>query len=163
MYFELTKADMTHHKAICRFTDFWLAGRGRKSGAPGVVNDYFISRSQHEKYITKYQTYIVINHFEIIAWAVVQHDGSLIHLLIDGYWRGKGLGSYILKQLNPQKVHSKSNQSSGDPAAFYKHCGYKKTGTVKSRSRLDIDKLKPFSAVGITISGMILILSVFQW
>lgn len=143
MYYELLKANMTNHKAICKFTDFWLAGRGIKSNAPGAVNDYFISPSQHEKYITKYQTYIVIVHFVIIAWAVIQKDGSLIHLLIDGYWRGKGLGSNILKQLSPPKVHSKSNQSSGDPAAFYEHCGYEKTGTVKSKSRLDIDKLKP--------------------
>jgi len=140
---DLIRADLTYLKAICRFTDFWLAGRGIKSGAPGAVNDYFISPSQHKKYITKYKTYIIVKKFNVIAWAVIQNDGSLIHLLIDGYWRDKGIGSQILKQLNPPKVHSKSNQSSGDPAAFYERCGYRKTGTVKSKSRLDIDKLRP--------------------
>ena len=143
MYFNLIKADLSYLKMICRFTDFWLAGRGMKSNAPGAMNDYFISPSQHEKYITKYKTYIVIDCENIIAWTVIQLDGSLIHLLIDGTWRGKGLGSRILKELNPQKVHSKSNQSSGNPAAFYEHCGYIKTDTVTSKSRFDINKIRP--------------------
>ena len=140
---DIQKATIQDLKAIAKFTDFWLAGRGMKSKAPGAVNDYFISPSQHKKYITKYQTYIVHDNETLIAWAVIQNDGSLIHLLVAGTHRRQGIGRQLIEYLEPSQVHSKSNQSSGDPAVFYKKLGYSKIESVKSKSRLDIDKIKP--------------------
>lgn len=140
---ELKKATIEDLDKIRRFTDFWLAGRGLPSKAPGAVNDYFISPSQHKKYITKYSTYLLLDNRGLIAWAVIQNDGSLIHFLVEGYSRHEGIGKYFLKLLNPPKIHSKSNQSSGDPGPFYKKMGYTKTATVKSKSSLNIDKIKP--------------------
>lgn len=128
---------------ICRFTDFWLAGRGLRSNAPGAVNDYFISPSQHKKYITKYTVQLALLSEDIIAWAVKQPNGTLTHLLVAGNMRGQGIGWTMLQILDPPTVHSKSDQSSGNPGPFYEKHGYKKTATIKSRGRLDIDRIRP--------------------
>jgi len=137
------KATIADLKDICFFTDFWLAGRGIRMNAPGAVNDYFISPSQNKKYIEKYETWLVCEEKEIIAWAVIQHDGSLIHMMVAGTHRKEGIGMKFLKEIAPKKIHSKSNQSSGNPNGFYEKAGYVKTGTVQSKSRLDINKIKP--------------------
>ncbi len=139
----IQKATLLDLPAIKTFTDFWLAGRGMRVNTPGAVNDYFISPSQHKKYITRYQTFIIILDQKLIAWCVIQNDGSMIHLLVAGSHRGQGLGTLILHKLNPHRVHSKSNQSSGDPAGFYEHNGYQLVDRVQSRSRLDIDRIRP--------------------
>lgn len=128
---------------ICRFTDYWLAGRGLRVKAPGAVNDYFISPSQHKRYILKYKTYIVRLDGEIIAWAVIHTTDTMIHLLIAAPYRGRGIGSSILKHLAPGQVRSKSNQSTGNPAEFYIKNGYTFSKQVLARRRIDIDKLKP--------------------
>ena len=136
-------ADLSDLKDVCHFTDFWLACRGKKLFPETAVNDYFISPSQHTKYIQKYTTYLMVLYRNIIGWAVVQKNGSLIHFLIAVNFRGQGLGTKLLKHINPELIHSKSNQSSGDPGKFYEHLGYVKTGSVQSKSRLDIDKINP--------------------
>lgn len=140
---KVRKATLDDLQVLRKFTDFWLAGRGLRVNAPGAVDDCFISPSQHRKYITKYQTWILGTGAEIVGWAVVQHDGSLIHFLIAGSHRGRGIGTTFLEEISPETIHSKSNQSSGDPGKFYESRGYVKTGSVKSKSRLDIDKIRP--------------------
>ena len=139
----ITKATLLDLLEIRQFTDFWLSGRGIKNKAPGAVNDYFISTSQQKKYIEKYQTWLARYHGLLVGWAVVQKDGSLIHLLISGYYRGQGLGTAFLNALKPDKIHSKSDQSSGNPEPFYVKNGYVKTATIQSKHRVDIDTIKP--------------------
>lgn len=136
-------ADLTDLKAICQFTDFWLSGRGKAQNAPGAVNDYFISPSQHRKYIFKYNTFLVLEYLQILAWAVQQYDKSLIHFLVAGDRRGRGIGTDLLKLINPPKIRSKLDQSSGDPGPFYEKRGYVKTKTIQSFSRFDIDIIRP--------------------
>jgi GNAT superfamily N-acetyltransferase len=137
------KATIDDVGALSRFTDYWLAGRGKRVNAPGAVDDYFISPSQHLKYVQKYVTWVVLENEAIIAWAVQQADGALIHMLVAGTHRGLGIGSDLLRLINPTYIRSKSNQSSGDPAKFYEQHGYHKVRRVKSRGRIDIDKIKP--------------------
>ena len=151
MTYTLSQADIKDLDTIRRFTDFWLSGRGIKHNAPGAVDDCFISPSQHRRYILKYKTFLLHNKQSLIGWAVIQHDGSLIHFLMAGTHRGKGLGSLFLEKLHPDKIHSKSDQSSGNPGPFYEKCGYKKIKTVKSQSRLDIDKIRPDRKANIDI------------
>jgi len=139
----IRKAVLRDLHKVCHFTDFWLSGRGKRIGVPGAVDDVFISPSQHIKYIQKYHTFLATSDCSLLGWAVIQKDGSLIHLLVAGNFRGLGIGRKIIETLRPKLVRSKSNQSSGDPAKFYEKLGYVKTDTVKSRSRLDIDKIKP--------------------
>lgn len=130
-------------KALSRFTDWWLAGRGKAKGVIGAVNDCFISPSQHKKYVVKYRTWLCCDGAQVVGWAVVEPAGTMIHLLVAGNYRGKGIGSRLLKILSPRCIRSKLDQSTGNPEKFYKRFGYRKVKRVRSRSRLDIDKIRP--------------------
>jgi len=130
-------------KAVSRFTDFWLSGRGKRVKAFGAVDDCFISPSQHKKYICKYRTLICLDIFCVIGWAVVSPSGTLIHMLVAGNKRGEGIGRQMMKLLSPKNVRSKLDQSSGNPIGFYERLGYRKVSTEQSRSRLDIDVIRP--------------------
>lgn len=151
MSFKFRQAGLNDLDHISWFTDYWLSGRGKDKGEPGAVNDCFVSPSQHKKYITRYKTYLVLDLNHIIAWAVVQLDGSLIHFLVAGDCRLKGIGTWFLKKINPPTVRSKLDQSSGDPSPFYAKNGYRKTVTIKSQSRFDIDKIRPHRKKNIDI------------
>lgn len=140
IYRDATLEDL---KAVSRFTDFWLSGRGKRLGISGAVDDCFISPSQHKKYICKYTTFICLNSHELIGWAVVEPSDTLIHLLVDGDYRGKGIGKSMVQILRPKVVRSKSDQSSGNPIGFYESLGYHKVSVEQSRSRLDIDSIRP--------------------
>lgn len=147
-YRQATEYDV---RQLSRFTDFWLAGRGFYQKVPGAVNDCFISPGQHRKYVNKYVTWICTDDSNVVGWAVVQHGDIMIHLLVAGDYRGCGIGSALLSHLRPRFVRSKSDQSSGNPIAFYQKMGYRKIDTVQSRSRLDIDLIKPFRKPNIDI------------
>lgn len=145
------KATIEDVKRICSFTDWWLAGRGRRRGVAGAVNDYFISPSQHRKYVLKYETLLVFDGSSIIGWAVRGHSSVLIHLLVAADRRGEGIGRAMVAWLRPKFVRSKLDQSSGDPAGFYEKIGYTRVETVKSMGRLDIEKIKPLRKANIDI------------
>lgn len=110
---------------IINFVDYWLSGRGVKAKAKGAVNDCFISPSQHQRYLTKYDTYIMQANDEIIGWAVKHPNGSLLHLLIAGDKRGMGYGAKLLRHIKPNVIRAKTNQSTGDPTPFYVQYGYR--------------------------------------
>ncbi|MFZ2149265.1 MAG: GNAT family N-acetyltransferase [Sedimentisphaerales bacterium] len=137
------RAGINDVERICKFVDFWLSGRGMKKGAPGAVNDYFVSVGQQRKYVKKYTTLIALLGDEIVGWAVMEPAGTLIHLLVKGDIRGKGIGKKMVQILEPKTVRSKSDQSSGDPIGFYEKIGYRRVERVKSMSRLDSDEVNP--------------------
>jgi len=141
--FNYRDATIDDLKAVSRFTDFWLSGRGKRVKAPGAVDDCFISTSQHRKYICKYRTFLCMDKEKLKAWAVIEPSGTLIHLLVAGNYRSCGIGRKMMGLLLPKFVRSKLDQSSGNPIGFYEKLGYRKVRTVKSRSRLDIDEIKP--------------------
>lgn len=128
---------------VSSFTDFWLSGRGKRLGIPGAVDDCFISPSQHKKYICKYRTFLCHDEFKLIGWAVVEPSNTLIHMLVAGNYRNVGIGKSMMLILKPKVVRSKSDQSSGNPITFYEKLGYHKIGVEQSRSRLDIDSIRP--------------------
>lgn len=136
-------ADLDDLKSICVFTDYWLSGRGKRHGAIGAIDDCFISPRQNKKYIEKYYTLFCIDGLEIVGWAVLEPSGTLIHLFVAGNYRGRGIGKKMMQILSPKIVRSKSDQTSGNPIGFYEKLGYQKVATEKSRSRFDIDELKP--------------------
>jgi len=136
---------------ICNFVDFWLSGRGKRVAAPGAVDDYFVSSGQQRKYIVKYKTWLCMDGLAIICWGVVEPSGTMITLLVAGDRRNEGIGSMMVKHIKPKFVRSKSDQSSGNPIVFYEKLGYIQVDSVKSRSRLDIDKLRPVRAENIDI------------
>lgn len=145
------KGNIDDLKSVSRFTDFWISGRGKRVNEPGAVDDCFISPSQHKKYICKYRTFLCLNGSTIIGWAVVEPSNTLIHLLVAGNRRGEGIGSMLVKLIEPRCIRSKSDQSSGNPESFYLKLGYRKVCSERSRSRLDIDKVKPDRVVNIDV------------
>ena len=148
---ENRRAVLEDLKDVSRFTDWWLSGRAKAKAIPGAVNDCFISPSQHKKYILKYRTWLWLDGRAIVAWAVIEPSGTLIHMLVAGPYRGYGLGRAMMAFLKPTYVRSKNDQSSGDPRPFYEKCGYCYVCSEPSRSRLDIDKIKPTRPANIDI------------
>lgn len=145
---QIRQASETDIGEISRFTDYWLSGRGKRNDAPGATNDCFITASQHRRYVVKYQTFVMYEGSRLVGWAVLHTSGQLIHLLIAGDCRGRGLGSRLLEHVNPPQVRSKSNQQSGNPRRFYEqhgysfveaqepacHCGFSKRDTGRART-----------------------------
>lgn len=115
---------------VIKFVDRLLAGK-----------DFFCPRGQHIGYY-KYKTIVVALDFDtLVGWAVRQRNGSLIHLLVDTDYRGKGIGTHLLKVLEPLFVRSKFDQSTGDPLKFYEDRGYEKTTDERIGRNKNIDLL----------------------
>lgn len=123
-------AELTDLDQIVPFVDHLLAG-----------HDFFCPRGQHISYF-KYKTILLsFDQAKLIGWAVRQRNGSLIHLLVDPGYRGKGIGSHLLNLLEPTLVRSKSDQSTGDPIKFYEKHGYAKTSDERVGKNKNIDLL----------------------
>lgn len=121
---------MSDLDAIVAIVDRLLAGK-----------DFFCPRGQHIGYF-KYKTILLaFAETRLIGWAVRQKNGSLIHLLVDPDYRGKGIGSHLLEVLEPLFIRSKSDQSTGDPLGFYEKHGYEKTTDERIGKNKNIDLL----------------------
>ncbi len=129
-------ANETDLPAIVSFVDFWLKGEGLTDKVPGSAHDYFVPAGRHLKYVTKYTTLLALLENCIIGWAVKTHKGVLIHLLTAGTFRCEGIGSKMLKLMDPETIRSKMDQSAGNPAEFYKKRGYvKSAGPAKGKNQ----------------------------
>lgn len=133
-----TKEDLP---AIIQFVDYWLAGRGKSRGEHLAGNDYFVSPRQHRKYLNHYDVVLAINKRQIVGWAVKQHQQTLIHLLINGNFRGRGIGQRLLKALDPRLIRCKTDQQTGDPTSFFEKHGYKRLSNIKIGRRRQISLL----------------------
>jgi len=119
--------------ALIAFCDFWLRNGGTKDRIPGASNDYFIPRGRMEAYLHKYKVHLALYHGSIVGFSVVTAENVLIHLLVAGTFRGRGIGKTLLERTRPSQIRSKTDQSTGNPARFYQKAGYvrvhkKKTG-----------------------------------
>lgn len=139
MDIEYRKADSSDLPAIARFVDYWLTGGGQADGIPGATHDYFVRFGQHADYVRKYDVMLACCKGEIVGWAVKTKKGVLIHLLVAATFRGGGIGSEMLRRLNPEVVRSKFDQKSGDPAEFYLKHGYIRSSPVRVGRKLNIE------------------------
>ncbi|GAH20000.1 unnamed protein product [marine sediment metagenome] len=121
---EYRRARESDIPAITAFVDYWLAGRGLVDHTPGSAHDYFVPAGRHLKFVTKYTTIIALVENCIIGWSVKTHKDVLIHLLVAGTFRHRGIGTELLCRQNPESVRSKMDQTAGDPAQFYADRGY---------------------------------------
>lgn len=128
--------------AITAFVDFWLAGRGLADKVRGSAHDYFVPAGRHLKFVTKYVTLLALLENCIVGWAVKTHKGVLIHLLIAGAFRNEGIGSEMLRLMDPETIRSKMDQSAGNPAEFYEKRGYLKTSVRPSGRKNNIEVYK---------------------
>lgn len=125
--------------AIVRFVDLWLSGHGSKPKGYKIASDYFVPRGRHSWFIRGYWVLLALEHDEIVGWAVMTSSSVLIHLLVAATHRGRGIGSELVKRLNPPTVRSKLDQSSGDPSEFYRKLGYVKVSEIPLGSKRNID------------------------
>ncbi len=138
---QIKKATKKDLPAIISFVDYWLSGRGKNCGENLAGNDYFVSPRQHTKYLNHYDVFIATSRQTIVGWAVMQHQQTLIHLLVDGNFRGRGIGVQLLKALDPRLIRCKTDQQTGDPTSFFKKCGYKPLSNIKIGRRRQISML----------------------
>ncbi len=136
---EYRRARESDLPAIISFVDFWLAGRGLADGVRGSAHDYFVPAGRHLKFVTKYTTLIALLDNCIIGWAVKSHLGVLIHLLVAGTFRHQGIGSQMLKLMNPDTIRSKTDQAAGDPAQFYEDHGYTRSPNPPQGKKRNIE------------------------
>ena len=127
------KAQLEDVDEIRRFVDYWLSGRGMREHAPGAINDFFVSHGQHVSYLQRSIVIIALDNEQIVGWAVKHSNGTLIHLLVAGTHRKQGIGKMLLKIIDPELIHSKSTQSTGNPLQYYLRRGYVKIGAKTSR------------------------------
>lgn len=125
--------------AIVAFVDFWLAGRGLVDSIPGSAHDYFVPAGRHFKYITKYVTLIALVENHIVGWSVKTHLGVLIHLLVAGTFRHRGIGTELLRRQDPKSVRSKMDQAAGNPAEFYADHGYARSSSKRTGKKQNIE------------------------
>lgn len=128
--------------AICKFVDFWLSGKAAAEGIEHAGKDYFIAKGRHTAYIKNYKVAIAANDDELLGWGVMQRDGTLIHLLISGDYRGYGIGTQLMQLLQPAAIRSKTDQSTGNPNAFYEHLGFTEHAHSQIGKHMNIDVLK---------------------
>lgn len=133
------KADERDLPAIAAFVDFWLAGRGLADSVPGSAHDYFVPAGRHLKYVTKYVTLVALLDNCIIGWSVKTHLGVLIHLLVAGTFRHRGIGTELLRRQEPDTIRSKMDQSAGNPAEFYEKLGYTREPGPRSGKQNNIE------------------------
>jgi len=110
---------------IRAFVDFWLSGGAKRLGIPGGGRDYFVPKGQQISYLKYKTTYIATFNEKIIGWTVKSKNMTMIHLLISGEYRSKGIGGHLLNILNPTFIRSKADQSTGNPLTFYQKHGFK--------------------------------------
>lgn len=139
------KADIDDLENIVAFVDFWLTGGGMNAGIPGAGKDFFVPPGRHEKYITKYQVMLALYENAIVGWAVKTMKGVLIHLLVAATYRKSGIGSELVKRIEPDIVRSKFDQSSGDPVKFYEKLGFEKKTNERTGKKKNIDILSKIS------------------
>ena len=57
---------------------------------------------------------------------------KLYNLVVDKEYRNKGVGTLLLKHLNPELIRCKINTPAGNPQQFYEKNGYTPLGVIKS-------------------------------
>ena len=125
--------------AIKTFVDYWLSGRAKGTDKQTASNDYFVTNRQHLDYLKEKSVLVAHDASVIVGWAVMSRAATLLHLLVHGRYRGKGIASRMVQILNPISIRSKSDQGTGDPAGFYEKLGFKKTSTEKVGTNKNIE------------------------
>jgi len=98
-----------------------------------LARDAFVPRGQQKGYLQYKITLLAMCGQAILGWAVMSKNGTLIHLLVGKGYRGLGIGSEMLRLLNPKFVRSKKDQKAGDPTGFYNRHGFSAILTAQGR------------------------------
>jgi len=105
--------------------------------------DYFLPRRQLRELLSRpnSDTWVIVVGSEVVGLAVVWGELRLHNLFLDAGWRGKGIGTVIVRALGIEEVRAKRDMSTGDPKPFYQAIGFKtqeiqgKNGTIEVMTR----------------------------
>ena len=108
----IRKAEIKDQFAIIKYLDKYLR------------RDWFETRKRLLTFLKFYNCHVAFDKDKLIGFSVVQKNGLMIRLLIIPEYRGMGVGGRMLRESKPQIIRCKTDQSTGDPSAFYEKHGY---------------------------------------
>jgi len=108
----IRKAEIKDQYAITKYLDKYLR------------RDWFETRKRLLTFLKFYNCHVAFDKDKLIGFSVVQKNGLMIRLLIIPEYRGMGVGGRMLRESKPQIIRCKTDQSTGDPSAFYEKHGY---------------------------------------
>ena len=97
--------------------------------------DWFETKARLCVFLKKETCHVAFDGDKLIGFSVTQRNGIMIRLLIIPDYRGCGIGAMMLKESNPQIIRSKTDQSTGDPSAFYRKHGFTERGPKVGRKK----------------------------
>jgi len=119
----IRRAEIRDQYAISKYLDKYL----RK--------DWFETKEHLYNFLRKETCHVAFDGDKLIGFSVTQRNGIMVRLLIIPDYRGCGIGAMMLKESNPQIIRSKTDQSTGDPSAFYRKHGFTERGPKVGRKK----------------------------
>ena len=119
----IRKAEIKDQYAITKYLDKYLR------------RDWFETKKRLLTFLKIYNCHLAYDGDKLIGFSVVQNNGLMIRLLIIPEYRGMGIGGMMLQESKPQIIRSKTDQSTGDPSAFYEKYGYVAQGKKIGRKK----------------------------
>lgn len=95
---------------------------------------YYFKRGHWNELVRNpaYQVYAIswapsldVARHQIIGLAILGRHTTLFNLYLDPHWRSQGIGSIVVRTLDPEVIRSKTDEKTGDPTPFYERLGYK--------------------------------------
>ena len=84
-------------------------------------NDYFFRTGHLQAMLAsaRHRVSLIILDDALVGLAITTRPATLVNLLIHPAYRGLGIGTTVLKHVNPSAVRCKTDMSTGDPGRFY--------------------------------------------
>lgn len=102
--------------------------------------DYFFRRKHFAAILARPQAavYAIRVEGDFAAIAIVYEGSTLQNLYVHPEHRRLGVGTSVLRWLNPEVVRAKTNMSQGDPTEFYSKNGYKSATVDPSKPHITL-------------------------
>lgn len=125
---ELIRAEIDDEDLLCDLAD------------AGLRADAYIPRGQMRAILKRScsDVYIISYEGEVCGFAILYTGRKLHNLFIVDWARRKGIGSIVLRALDPQQIRSKSDISHGNPRKFYESHGYNYRGSDPEKPHIEI-------------------------
>lgn len=122
----------------------------------GLRADAYIPRGQMRAILKRScsDVYIILYEEQVCGFAILYTGRTLHNLFIVDWARRRGVGGSVLALLDPQKIRSKSDISSGNPREFYESANYVRTGIDPDKPHIEIME-KQMNANNSSVQGNI--------
>jgi hypothetical protein len=125
---QLIRAEIDDEDLLCDLAD------------AGLRADAYIPRGQMRAILKRScsDVYIILYEEQVCGFAILYTGRTLHNLFIVDWARRKGVGGCVLSLLDPQKIRSKSDISTGNPREFYEAANYIRTGVDPEKPHIEI-------------------------